>query len=233
MFMSFKRSERKTPEIAPAGGRLSDALLRSVSQGILFLDSTGRLMPQASQSLGTLFRREEFVDLTFEKLLAPLVTAKTLSAVRAQTTRLFRPEAEATAEDLKVLQDVELRLPNLSDGSSSRAHYAFEFCAMEESFAPYAWLVTVTDITTRVQSARELEDLRACRVYGHSRAPYPRASCSACCISGAAADPLRDVELRDATWRRALRRIPAKDRRLDEGDQYGVEETGARTNLIS
>jgi hypothetical protein len=86
------------------------------------------MLPQASQSLGTLFRREEFVDLTFEKLLAPLVTAKTLSAVRAQTTRLFRPEAQATAEDLKVLQDVELRLPNLPDGSSTRAHYAFEFC---------------------------------------------------------------------------------------------------------
>jgi two-component system chemotaxis sensor kinase CheA len=161
MFMSFKRSERKTPEVAPAGGRLSDALLRSVSQGVLFLDSTGRMLPQHSQSLGTLFRREEFNDLTFEKLLAPLVTAKTLSAVRAQTTRLFRPESEATAEDLKVLQDVELRLPNLPDGSSSRAHYAFEFCAMDESFAPYAWLVTVTDITTRVQSSRELEDLRA------------------------------------------------------------------------
>jgi two-component system, chemotaxis family, sensor kinase CheA len=167
MFMTFKRSERKAPEPAPAGGRLSDALLRSVSQGILFLDSGGRMLPQASQSLGTLFRREEFVDLTFEKLLAPLVTAKTLSAVRAQTTRLFRPEAQATAEDLKVLQDVELRLPNLPDGSSTRAHYAFEFCAMDDSFAPYAWLVTVTDITTRVQSTRELEDLRG-QLQAHS-----------------------------------------------------------------
>jgi two-component system, chemotaxis family, sensor kinase CheA len=167
MFISFKRPERKTPEPTPASGRLSDALLRSVSQGILFLDSTGRLLPQASQSLATLFRRQEFVDLTFEKLLAPLVTAKTLSAVRAQTTRLFRPETEATAEDLKVLQDVELRLPNLPDGSSSRAHYAFEFCAMEETFAPYAWLVIVTDITTRVQSSRELEDLRA-QLQSHS-----------------------------------------------------------------
>jgi two-component system chemotaxis sensor kinase CheA len=161
MFMNFKRPERKAPDPAPASGRLSDALLRSVSQGILFLDSTGRLLPQASQSLGALFRREEFKDLTFEKLLAPLVTAKTLSAVRAQTTRLFRPEPEAAAEDLQVLQDVELRLPNEPDGSSSRAHYAFEFCTMDESFAPYAWLVTVTDITTRVQSSRELEDLRA------------------------------------------------------------------------
>ena len=119
---TFKRPERKPPEPVPASGRLSDALLRSVSQGILFLDSTGRLLPQASQSLAALFRRQEFVDLTFEKLLAPLVTAKTLSAVRAQTTRLFRPETEASAEDLRVLQDVELRLPNLPDGSSTRAH---------------------------------------------------------------------------------------------------------------
>jgi len=158
---TFKRPERKPPEPVPASGRLSDALLRSVSQGILFLDSTGRLLPQASQSLAALFRRQEFVDLTFEKLLAPLVTAKTLSAVRAQTTRLFRPETEASAEDLRVLQDVELRLPNLPDGSSTRAHYAFEFCAMDDSFAPFAWLVTVTDITQRVQSVRELEDLRA------------------------------------------------------------------------
>lgn len=158
---TFKRPERKPPEPVPASGRLSDALLRNVSQGILFLDSTGRLLPQASQSLAALFRRQEFVDLTFEKLLAPLVTAKTLSAVRAQTTRLFRPEPEDRSEDLKVLQDVELRLPNLPDGSSSRAHYAFEFCAMDDSFAPFAWLVTVTDITQRVQSLRELEDLRA------------------------------------------------------------------------
>jgi two-component system, chemotaxis family, sensor kinase CheA len=160
MFTAFKRPERKKPDPAPNTSRLADVLLRSVAQGILFLEANGRLLPQASQSLGTLFRRQEFVDLTFEKLLAPLVTAKTLTAVRGQTVRLFRPEINTPPETSALLQDVELRLPN-PDGSTSNAHYAFEFTAMDAGLTPYAWLVTVTDITTRVQSSRELEDLQA------------------------------------------------------------------------
>jgi two-component system, chemotaxis family, sensor kinase CheA len=160
MFTAFKRPERKKPEPPPNTSRLADVLLRSVAQGVLFLEANGRLLPQTSRSLGTLFRRQEFVDLSFEKLLAPLVTAKTLTAVRGQTVRLFRPEINMPPETSALLPDVELRLPN-PDGSTSNAHYAFEFTAMDAGLTPYAWLVTVTDITTRVQSSRELEDLQA------------------------------------------------------------------------
>jgi hypothetical protein len=160
MFMSFKRSERVKQEPIGAGDRLSEAILKTTAQGLLFLDADGRLLPQVSQSLATLFRRQNFADLIFDKLLEPIVNAKTLASVRNQIARLLASTPHAAPGDSNPLQDVEVRLPNL-DGSFATAHYAFEFTKMDAPEDPYVWLVSVTDITTRVQTARELEDLRA------------------------------------------------------------------------
>jgi signal transduction histidine kinase len=149
-----KRQERDKQDPAAPCNRFTDAVLKSSSLALFLLDGKDRIQPQASKALGVMFRRPDVVNLSIEKLIAPLVTAKTLSAVRACMARMLEG---LPADDENPLQDVEVRLPNPGGGFET-AHYAFDFTALEN---PRAWLVRVTDITARVQQQSELEDLRA------------------------------------------------------------------------
>ena len=168
MFMSRTRHEREKQELLSASNRITDAVLRNADQGVFFLDARNRVLPQISQSLARLFRREDFSNLTFEKLLAPVVTAKTLSVARNHIAQLLgtappREDGAGTAgaepaQD-NPLSNVEVRLPN-TDGTYDSAQYAFEFSAVELVKEQRAWLVQVTDITREVHMVRELEDLR-------------------------------------------------------------------------
>ena len=89
MFITRTRHEREKQELLSASNRVNDAILRNTDQGLFFLDARNRVLPQISQSLARLFRREDFANLTFEKLLAPVVTAKTLSLARSHIAQLL------------------------------------------------------------------------------------------------------------------------------------------------
>jgi chemotaxis protein histidine kinase CheA len=157
MFITRKRHEREKLELAAAGTRLTDAILQSVSVGVFMLDARDKILPQVSSSLKGLFRRTDFGNLAFEKLLTPIVTAKTLGEARKHLA-LLRESAAGDEVDPGPFGDVEVRLTN-ADGSFDAAHYAFEFSRLAASAEPAIWLVQVTDITARVQQTRELEDL--------------------------------------------------------------------------
>ena len=149
-----KRPEREKQDPPRGTHRLTDAILNSSALGLFLLDSKDRIQPQVTKGLSDMFRRPDLANLSIEKLIGPMVTAKTLSNVRAFMARLLEglpPEGD------NPLQDVEVRLPN-PDGGFETAHYSFEFTNLEN---PRAFLVRVTDITARVQHVRELEDLRA------------------------------------------------------------------------
>jgi two-component system chemotaxis sensor kinase CheA len=163
MFISAKRHEREKQELLEASNRITEAILQHDGQGLFLLDAKDRIQPQISRSLEALFRRQDFSNLTLEKLVAPLVTAKLLTVVRnhvAQVLGTVVPdEAKAAAmPDSNPLKDLEVRLPNAEGGFDS-AHYSFDFHPLEGE--PRLWLVRVADITREVQSARELEDLQS------------------------------------------------------------------------
>jgi signal transduction histidine kinase len=158
MFISVKRHEREKQELISASNRLTDAILKTSAIGLFLMDSKGKIQPQVSASLGALFRRQDFASLTVEKLIGPLVSAKTLSVVRTYMTRLLDPSRGDT-DSGNPLQDVEVKLTN-TDGSFAAAHYSFEFSSVDIPLEPRSWMVRVTDITARTQELRELEDLR-------------------------------------------------------------------------
>ena len=160
MFITVKRHEREKQELIGAGNRLTDAILNNTSQGIFLLDAKDKVLPRVSKSLTTLFRREDFTNSSFEKLIGPIVTAKTLSVARSYVARLLETAARSDGEESNPLQDVEVRLPN-PDGTVETAHYSFEFNAVDLPGESRVWLVRVTDITARAQQQRELDDLRA------------------------------------------------------------------------
>jgi two-component system chemotaxis sensor kinase CheA len=158
MFITAKRHERELRELLGANNRVTDAILKNVEAGLFLLDAKNKIQPQVSQSLSNLFRREDFVNLSFEKLIAPLITAKTLTVVRNHIAGLLGASTREGTEDSNPLRDVEVRLPK-GEGSFDSAHYSFAFTALEGE--PPMWLVQVTDITERVQTARELEELQS------------------------------------------------------------------------
>ena len=82
MFISAKRHEREKQELLEASNRITEAILHHSDQGLFLLDAKARIQPQVSQALGTLFRRQDFANLSLEKLVAPLITAKVLTVVR-------------------------------------------------------------------------------------------------------------------------------------------------------
>ncbi|HEV7611008.1 MAG TPA: ATP-binding protein [Steroidobacteraceae bacterium] len=159
MFITRKRHEREKQELIGAGNRLTDAILKGSAQGLFLLDAKGRVSPQVSSSLGTLFRRQDFSNLNLERLIGPVVTAKTLSAARTFVLRLLDAGQAVDLEPVNPLEDVEVRLLR-PDGTFETAHYSFGFNAVDSPGEARAWLVHVSDITARVQQNRELHDLR-------------------------------------------------------------------------
>jgi signal transduction histidine kinase len=158
MFITAKRHERELQDLLGANSRVTDAILKNIEPGLFLLDAKNKIQPQVSQSLSTLFRRQDFANLSFEKLIAPLITAKTLTVVRNHIAGLLGTAPREGPEDSNPLRDVEVRLPK-GEGSFDAAHYSFDFTALEGE--PSMWLVQVTDITERVQTARELEELQS------------------------------------------------------------------------
>jgi two-component system, chemotaxis family, sensor kinase CheA len=154
MFITGKRRKRENQAADGARGGLTDALLNSIPQGLFLLDANDKVLPPVSQALATLFRREDFANLTFEQLLAPVVTPKTLTAAKKRTAALL-----VGAADTHPFGDIDVRLKN-PDGSFDNAHYSLEFEPIAAADEPQVWLVRVTDITARVQATRELEELR-------------------------------------------------------------------------
>ena len=143
MFITVKRHEREIQDVISASKRLTDAVLKTSTAGLFLLDSKGKIQPQVSTSLGTLFRRQDFANLTLEKLIGPVVSAKTLSVARAYITRLLDSGRDESQPD--PMQDVEVRLAN-SDGSFESAHYCFEFSVVDVPQEPRSWMVRVAEI---------------------------------------------------------------------------------------
>jgi two-component system chemotaxis sensor kinase CheA len=150
----FTMGKRRKRENQAPDGALTEAVLNSVPQGVFLLDAKDQVLPPVSRALATLFRREDFANLTFEKLLAPVVTPKTLTAARDHVAALLGGTAATHS-----LGDIDVRLKN-PDGTFDNAHYSFEFDPIAAADEPPVWLVRVTDITARVQAHRELEELR-------------------------------------------------------------------------
>ena len=181
MFITAKRHEREKQEFLGASNRLTEAILKNTEQGLFLLDGKDRIQPQVSQSLATLFRRQDFSNLSFEKLIAPVVTAKMLTRGAQLCRRVLGTAAARRSGGHRTrCEDVEVRLPN-ADGAFDAAHYSFEFDPLEIRRAA-AVAGARHRYHARVQTARELEDLRRrCR----RRARF----CAACCRWAARASP--------------------------------------------
>jgi two-component system, chemotaxis family, sensor kinase CheA len=145
---------------APRGtaGVLS-LVLESVGQGIFALDAADRLVEPLSASLASLFRRSQFAGLAFSELLQPIVPRKFLSAACQHLVALRAAPQDPALIRANPLLDLEVRFAN-GNGTNDLYHYSFEFAPMNIAGDPGTLLVRVTDRTTALLQAREIEDLR-------------------------------------------------------------------------
>jgi signal transduction histidine kinase len=159
MFISKKRHDLDLQAMQSASNRLIEAILNHVSQGVFLLDARDRILQPVSRAMTTLFRRRDFSNLTFERLLAPLVDEQTVIAACATLAKMRLANASGEIASTPGMQEVEVRLPR-SDDTVDVAYYAFDFFQLDIPGQLHAWMVRVTDRTLLARQSEELGELR-------------------------------------------------------------------------
>jgi two-component system, chemotaxis family, sensor kinase CheA len=132
-------------------------ILRTVKDGLFLLDQDLIIGASYSSALESLFQRTDFAGLSFEELLRDVVSEKTLATAIKFVGVLW---AERTKENLvksiNPLGEVEV---NLDDGKGKTAtrFLQFDFHRVRVDGKITHVLVSVSDVTARVDLARELQ----------------------------------------------------------------------------
>ncbi|HEX4049731.1 MAG TPA: ATP-binding protein [Steroidobacteraceae bacterium] len=137
-------------------------ILSTVREGLFLVDRQMRLSPTCSRSLGELLRLPVPAGLPMEKLLEPLMDAKTVSATLKYMALLWKDKVnEELIESVNPISELEVEFVRPRVGAEKR-HLAFSFRRVRSVEASGDYILgVVADITDRVLLARELEHARA------------------------------------------------------------------------
>jgi two-component system, chemotaxis family, sensor kinase CheA len=134
----------------------TEDILRTVRDGLFLLDQDLIIGSTYSTALERLFQRKDFAGLKFEDLLRDIVAERTLVTARKFVSILWSERTnENLVKSINPLGEVEVRIVN-SQGSVETHHLEFDFHRVRVDGKITHVLVTVADITARVDLAREL-----------------------------------------------------------------------------
>jgi two-component system, chemotaxis family, sensor kinase CheA len=132
-------------------------ILRTVKDGLFLLDENLVIGTSYSSALESLFQRDDFSGLPFETLLKNLVSEKTLATALKFVGVLW---SERTKENLvktiNPLGEVEINFDN-GPGKISTRYLQFDFHRVRVDGKITNVLVSVSDVSARVDLARELQ----------------------------------------------------------------------------
>ncbi len=132
-------------------------ILRTVKDGLFLLDEHLVIGASYSSALETLFKRNDFAGLPFEKLLKNVVSEKTLTTALKFVGVLW---SERTKENLvktiNPLGEVEVNV-DTGHGKIATRYLQFEFHRVRVDGKIRHVLVAVSDVSARVDLARELQ----------------------------------------------------------------------------
>ena len=135
-------------------------ILTSVREGLFLLTPEFKLGSQLSQSAHTLFGRKLAPGDNFFALLHPLVSDKALTDARDYVQLLFAPHVkEALVQGINPLSEVEVAMKNRL-GQEARRHLSFHFNRVQEGGTVRHLLVTVQDISARIELEAKLQSER-------------------------------------------------------------------------
>src|ERR1700723_4532123 len=148
--------QRQNASLREARQQTAD-ILRTVKDGLFLLDEHLVIGASYSSALESLFQRHDFAGLPFESLLKDIVSEKTLSTALKFVGVLW---SERTKENLvktiNPLGEVEVNL-DTGQGKVSTRYLQFEFHRVRVDGKITDVLVSVSDVSTRVDLARELQ----------------------------------------------------------------------------
>ena len=158
IFFYFARNLRKEEAVANRARKETQDILRTVNEGLFLLDKDLKLGSERSMALNNIFRREEFTDLTFDKLLKDIVPEKTLRTAMDYVALLWGERVnEKLVKTINPLNEVEVHFDNPAGGFDT--HFLeFDFNRVKSEGSLSHLLVTVNDVTKRVMLSRELQE---------------------------------------------------------------------------
>ncbi len=132
-------------------------ILRTVKDGLFLLDEHLIIGASYSSALESLFQRSDFGGLHFEQLLKGIVSEKTLStAVKFVGVLWSERTKENLVKSINPLGEVEVHFDS-GQGKLSTRYLQFEFHRVRVDGKITHVLVSVSDVSARVDLARELQ----------------------------------------------------------------------------
>jgi two-component system, chemotaxis family, sensor kinase CheA len=158
IFFYFARNLRKDEAVANVARKETADILRTVNEGLFLLDKELKLGSERSMALNTIFRREDFSNITFDQLLKPIVPEKTMRTAMDYVALLWGERVnEKLVKTINPLNEVEVHFDNPAGGFDT--HFLeFDFNRVKSDGALSHLLVTVNDVTKRVMLSRELQE---------------------------------------------------------------------------
>ncbi|MEP6884222.1 MAG: ATP-binding protein [Gammaproteobacteria bacterium] len=132
-------------------------ILRTVKDGLFLLDRNLVIGAAYSASLETLFQRKDFAGVPFENLLKNIVSERTLATALKFVKILWAERTnEKLVKTINPLGEVEVHLDG-GNGRSDTRYLQFDFHRVRVDGEIMHVLVSISDVTTRVDLAKELQ----------------------------------------------------------------------------
>jgi two-component system chemotaxis sensor kinase CheA len=150
-------ARRRQEESLQLARQQTTDILRTVKEGLFLLDQNLNIGTAYSAALETLFQRTDFAGLAFERLLKNVVSEKTLATALKFVTILWSERTnEKLVKSINPLGEVEVHL-DVGRGRFETRYLQFEFHRVRVEGKITQVLVSVSDVSARVELARELQ----------------------------------------------------------------------------
>ena len=154
LFLIGQASRRETATLRAK--KETDDILRTVNQGLFLLDKDLKIGSERSEALERIFHRKDFERQTFESLLRGIVPEKTLETALEYVKLMWGERVnEKLIKTINPLAEVEVSF-DTGSGTMDTNYLEFDFNRVRADGQMSRLLVTVIDVTRRVELAREL-----------------------------------------------------------------------------
>jgi HPt (histidine-containing phosphotransfer) domain-containing protein len=138
--------------------RETDDILHTVNQGLFLLDKSLNIGSERSEALERIFHRTDFEKMSFERLLRGIVPDKVLDTALEYVKLMWGERVnERLIKTINPLGEVEVSI-DAGNGQLETQFLEFDFNRVHSDGVMSRLLVTVIDVTRRVELARELQE---------------------------------------------------------------------------
>jgi two-component system, chemotaxis family, sensor kinase CheA len=138
--------------------RETDDILHTVNQGLFLLDRNLNIGSERSEALERIFHRTDFEKMSFERLLRGIVPDKVLDTALEYVKLMWGERVnEKLIKTINPLGEVEVSI-DAGHGQMETQFLEFDFNRVHSDGQMSRLLVTVIDVTRRVELARELQE---------------------------------------------------------------------------